>query len=44
MSTRNGTLESACYRAGTVVSAEVEMPLVQDEASVLGFEEVADFG
>jgi hypothetical protein len=44
MSTRNGTLESTWYCAGTVVSTEVEMPLVQDEASVLGFEEVAELG
>jgi hypothetical protein len=44
MSTRKGTLESTCYRAGTVLCAEEEMPLVQDEAAVLGFEEVAELG
>jgi hypothetical protein len=32
------------YCAGTVRGAEEEMPLVQDEASVLGFEEVAELG
>jgi hypothetical protein len=44
MTTRKGTLESTWYCTGTVVSVEEEMPLVHDEASVLGFEEVTELG